>query len=74
MILCAHNDTAAEYNIQILAQFSEQIYKFDSVNTTDVNDDFGIYKLSVKFLISLNSAELPSAIFKFKIRTFVMLL
>ena len=55
-------------------QFSKQVCKFHSVNTTDVNDDFNIHKLSVKFLINLNFAELPSTTFEFKIRVSVILL
>ena len=74
VIFCTHNDTAAEHNTQILAQLSEQICKFHSVNTTDVNDDSDVHKLSVKFLASLNPAELPSAILELKIKAFVMLL
>ena len=44
------------------------------MNITDVNNNSNVYKLSVKFLINLNSAELPSVIFKFKFRAFVILL
>ena len=44
------------------------------MNITDINDDFNIHELFMKFLISLNSAELPSVIFKFKIEVSVMLL
>ena len=44
------------------------------MNITDVNDDSGVHELSAEFLISLNSAELPFIILKFKIEAFVMLL
>ena len=44
------------------------------MNTTDANDDSDVYKLSVKFLINLNPAELLSATLKLKIRVSVMLL
>ena len=74
MIFCTHNNTAAEHNIQIFMQFSEQICKFHSVNITDVNDDFGVHELSVEFLTSLNPAELPFMTFKLKVEASVMLL
>ena len=74
MILCTHNDTVAEHNTQILTQFFKQICKFNSVNITDVNNNLDVHKLSVEFLINLNFAELLSAIFKFKIKVFIMLL
>ena len=44
------------------------------MNITDVNNDSGVYELPAEFLISLNSAELLSATFEFKIETFIMLL
>ena len=44
------------------------------MNITNVNNDLDIHKLPVEFLVSLNSAELFSAIFEFKIRASVMLL
>ena len=73
-IFCAHNDTAAEHNTQILTQLFEQVCKFHSVNTTDVNDDSDVHELSVKFLTSLNSAELPPVTLELKVRASVMLL
>ena len=74
VIFCAHNDTVAEHNTQILTQFSEQACRFNSVNTTDVNDDSDVHELPVEFLTSLNPAELLSATLELKIRAFVMLL
>ena len=44
------------------------------MNIININNDSDIYKLSVKFLISLNFAELLSAILEFKIEVSVILL
>ena len=44
------------------------------MNIINVNNDLDIYKLFMKFLISLNSAELLSATFEFKIEVSVILL
>ena len=44
------------------------------MNIINANNDLGIHKLLVKFLISLNSAKLLSATLKFKIETFIILL
>ena len=73
-ILCAHNDTAAEHNTQILAQLPGQVCKFHSVDTTDANDDSGVHELPVEFLASLNPAGLPPATLELKIEASVMLL
>ena len=55
-------------------QFSGQVCKFHSVDITDANDDSGVHELPVKFLASLNPAELPSVTLELKVEASVMLL
>ena len=74
MILCSHNDTAAEHNAHILAQLSDEVCTFHSINITKINDDFNVHELLIKFLISLNLFRLSSAVLKLKIKISVMLL
>ena len=74
-ILAPHNDTVAEFNLQLLQMIQGQLYSFYAENTVNINNGkAGIDHLLVEYFQSLNPTSLPPSHFQLRVGVPVILL